>query len=150
MKKSEIFWEIFGIIFLLIGNYTIYSFATKADERQKETRYCGIITKKSEDETKIKHGVRTELYLIVDFEKIGTKAINVDPNTYFTNNKGDAVCFKLNDYDINNSRKDSSILSEILLMIKFLIMIITLMGDLVLFVSLIVISIEFINKKLDE
>jgi hypothetical protein len=56
---------------------------------------CGKVVSKSNDEVSIKHGVRTELYLNVQFEKSGFYSVEVSPTTYFLRKKGDRVCFKL-------------------------------------------------------
>jgi len=56
---------------------------------------CGKVIAKSNDEVPIKHGVRTELYLIVNFNKSGVKSIQSNTETYFTKNVGDSVCFNL-------------------------------------------------------
>lgn len=49
----------------------------------------GKIVEKSNKDVVIKHGVNTELYLCVEFEKRGFKAVNVDATTYFKYKVGD-------------------------------------------------------------
>lgn len=68
---------------------------------------CGIVISKSNDEVSIKHGSKTELYLNVQFNKTGFKSIECNPTTYFSKQKGDSVCFDLNEktsfwYELNN------------------------------------------------
>ena len=55
---------------------------------------CGKVVSKSNDEVAVKHGTRTELYLIVQFNKSGVRAIECNPTTYFSKKVGDNVCFK--------------------------------------------------------
>lgn len=50
---------------------------------------------KSQEETIIKYGTQTELYLNVQFNKTGFKSVNVCPTDYFNYKKGDLVCFNL-------------------------------------------------------
>lgn len=56
---------------------------------------CGTVVSKSGDEIIIKHGLKTELYLNVEFFKSGFKSILVKPETYFKHKKGEMVCFDL-------------------------------------------------------
>jgi hypothetical protein len=60
---------------------------------------CGKIISKSSDEVAIKHGTQTELYLNIQFEKSGFKAINVAPTDYFHYKKGENICFDLAEED---------------------------------------------------
>jgi hypothetical protein len=56
---------------------------------------CGKVVSKSNDEVAIKHGVRTELYLNIQFEKSGFQSIECNPTTYFSKEVGDHACFHL-------------------------------------------------------
>lgn len=56
---------------------------------------CGAVTMKSNDEVAMKYGTRTELYLLVSFDKSGSRAMNVSPTTYFNTRVGDRLCFML-------------------------------------------------------
>lgn len=68
---------------------------------------CGKIVSKSSDEVAIKRGVRTELYLNIEFKKSGFKSIECEPTTYFSKKIGENVCFHLRQktdthYDLSN------------------------------------------------
>lgn len=65
---------------------------------------CGVIKSKSTDEVAIKHGTSTELYLNVQFEKTGFIAMEVGPTTYFKFQKGNKVCFDLEDEKTKNNK----------------------------------------------
>lgn len=95
MKKSKIFWSILTFIGILILHYAGYLCVRGFQEINSEMQHCGTVAYKSADEVQIKHGTTTELYLGVDFDDIGRKAINVSVDTYFSNKKGDRVCFTL-------------------------------------------------------
>jgi hypothetical protein len=56
---------------------------------------CGKVISKSQDEVVIKYGTETKLYLNVQFDKEGFKAVNVSPTTYFDTKNGKRVCFDL-------------------------------------------------------
>lgn len=56
---------------------------------------CGKIVSKSTDEITIKYGVKTELYLNVQFNNSGFRSVECEPTTYFLKKKGDNVCFYL-------------------------------------------------------
>lgn len=75
-------------------SYCVYYFMT--NETHPKYKDCGVIVSKSSDEVIIKHGTRTDLYLNIQFEKSEFRSVNVDPTTYFSNKKGDYVCFYLN------------------------------------------------------
>jgi hypothetical protein len=78
-------------LFLL---YCVYFSATH--EASPKYNDCGVVVSKSNDEVPIKHGTRTELYLNVQFDKTGFRSIECEPTTYFKYQKGDRVCFDLN------------------------------------------------------
>ena len=61
-----------------------------------------MVVSKSNDEISIKHGVKSVLYLNVQFNKSGFKSIECSPTTYFSVKKGENICFNL-DYERDNS-----------------------------------------------
>lgn len=67
------------------------------EEKERNT-YCGTITKLFSDEVSVKHGSRTDLYLIINFDNYGQKAVEVDVNTYAGKQVGQRVCFNLTNY----------------------------------------------------
>jgi hypothetical protein len=65
------------------------------------------LVSKSNDEVTIKRGVKTQLYLNIQFNKSGFRSIECNPTTYFSKQVGDNVCFNLEKdtsawYFINN------------------------------------------------
>lgn len=84
---------IFGITMFVFSIYsTIYFIKTPHIER---TSQVGTVISKSQDEVIIKHGTQTELYLNIQFDKVGFKSIEVEPTTYFGSNVGERVVFGL-------------------------------------------------------
>jgi len=148
MSNSSKFWGVIGLIAMLYGNYLIYNFISSTDKDRVDKQYCGKVVKKSDEEVTIKHGSRTDLYLIVEFDQIGLRSIEVEPNTYFTHNKGDRVCFGLNNYDLNG-RKQMTFKESALDLLKFLFMFLIGIANIVLIFISIGLSIEALNKKLD-
>lgn len=59
---------------------------------------CGKVVSKSSDEVAIKYGVKTELYLNIQFNKSGFRSVECSPTTYFSKQIGDNVCFNLDEY----------------------------------------------------
>lgn len=133
---------------MIVGNYFIITFIFGKDYTN-DKQYCGTVIKKSDEEVTIKHGTRTELYLIVNFNGIGIKSINVETNTYFTKNKGDEVCFKLSDEDIYGRAKIQP-LKEIGFFLFVGFMLCCSFVDFLLICMIISFTIESINKKLDK
>lgn len=88
------------IIILLIGFCTYCSFEFIYDEFIKKKEIdCGVIISHSSDEISIKHGVSTELYLNIQFEKQGFISKEVSPTLYFKYENGDKICFTINEKD---------------------------------------------------
>ena len=85
------------IVVSIIGIFLIYC-SVIFIIRPEQITYsdCGRLISKSNDEVAIKHGVQTELYLNIQFEKTGFKSINVNPTDYFQFKNGQTVCFTLN------------------------------------------------------
>ena len=84
------------IIFGLLIAGALYCTVFCITKPPKPTYYdCGWVVSKSSEEVTIKHGVNTDLYLNVKFEKTGFKSVKVYPTTYFKYNRGDFVCFNL-------------------------------------------------------
>lgn len=77
-----------GLIYLMIFSITNEMNPTYSD--------CGVIKSKSSDEVAIKYGVRTELYLNIEFTNSGFRSIETNPTTYFKFKNGDKICFDLN------------------------------------------------------
>lgn len=88
-----------GIISVLLTWFVIvtamsvkYFIETPLHDKESQT---GTVVSKSADEIIIKYGTQTELYLNVQFDKIGFKSIEVEPTTYFSSEVGERVTFKL-------------------------------------------------------
>jgi hypothetical protein len=88
---------------------------------------CGKVVSKSNDEVSIKYGVRTELYLNVQFEKSGFYSVEVGPTTYFLRKKGDRVCFKLPE-PVSVWHSINHIIGVIVLIILSIIALVTFIG----------------------
>lgn len=57
-------------LFVLLCLYNAYKYPIW--NQIKREVHCGTVLKKSADEVAIKYGVRTQLYLLVDFDNIAT------------------------------------------------------------------------------
>lgn len=85
-------WSILGTILI----YFIFCMVLSlTNERFPKETQCGKVLKKSYDEVTIKYGSRTDLYLLIDFYNIPTKAINVTETAYLQAEIGKEICLQL-------------------------------------------------------
>lgn len=139
MKKST---KIGISILILIGillnyyTYTIHKFL------QQEETYCGIVEVKSSEEVNIKYGTKTELYIMVNFDKLGLKEIRPSKETYHSISKGQRICFDLESPEViefENSYKHFLFnlcgLFALLFDFVLLILIIIAIGSLISFIG---------------
>ena len=89
-KKKTIVRVVTAAIFLLFTAHCAWHIATT--EREIKVFACGVVVSKSNDEVSIKYGVKTELYLNINFNNLGFLSKKVPPTTYFKYNKGDRIC----------------------------------------------------------
>lgn len=88
---------------------------------------CGVIISKSNDEITIKHGVKTELYLNIHFNRSGFKSIEVSPTTYFKYYRGDTVCFDINQE--HNGWYDLKMMIGVVMCVIIIVILIALLGN---------------------
>ena len=86
------------IVLVPIGIFLLYSLAYFGNNKLRpEYLDCGKVVSKSNDEVAIKYGVKTELYLNIQFEKSGFRSIECNPTTYFSKKVNERVCFYLDE-----------------------------------------------------
>lgn len=84
------------VVLIPIAIYLLYcAYYSITEDMYPKYNDCGEIISKSNDEVAIKHGVKTELYLNIQFDNNGFRSIECNPTTYFNHNKGERVCFDL-------------------------------------------------------
>lgn len=142
MSKVEKFWGSFGIIVLVISNWLSMGAVQKMRWNLKESVYCGTIRSTDTKETAVKHGSQTDLYVLVDFDGIGERAIETTPTTYYTAVPGNRICFSLSNEQIYGRNEIG--------MFDIIWMSISTLGDLILFFLLIDFIIRSINKMLSD
>lgn len=85
--------SIIGAGFIIFSAISMkYFIETPLHLKESQT---GTVISKSQDEVTIKYGTQTELYLNIQFDKLGFKSIEVEPTTYFGSNVGERVTFRL-------------------------------------------------------
>jgi hypothetical protein len=91
----------------------------------KEEKYCGTIIEIQNQPYKGKHDISYNQYILVNFDSIGMKAIQVDMTTFMSHKKGDKICFMLNENQVDYSTKHFSmfILGVILTVILIFVII---------------------------
>jgi hypothetical protein len=78
--------------------------------------------------------------LIVNFESIGVKSVNVNTETYYTNNIGDRVSFGYSYNDLHNTFN----------IIPFIIKVLTIFTTIILVLVLIFYGVSKFNEYLDR
>lgn len=110
--------------------------ASTAYNREKH-EHCGTVLETPTKERAVKHGSHTDYYLVVNFDNFGKKAIEVSPNTYYTTEIGERVCFLLENREVM-AVKGPSVLGVVcfaLSLVFDLVLIASLIGHLVTWLS---------------
>jgi len=141
MKNSEIFWSVFGVILLIAINIAGYKGYKQEHINSQEKSYCGIVKVKSSEEISIKHGTRTELYLIVDFDEIGELDIYPNNVNYHSAKVGDRVCYILSNFKVYG--REGNFFFLVCFIIGGII-------DFILFIVLIIFLINNFNNLIDN
>lgn len=85
--------------FIFIGAIVIYSFFSMYNFIAKDMiikyKDCGQVVGSSMEDRPVKHGMTTDLYLLIEFEQDGFKAQEVGPTTYYKykDKIGTTLCF---------------------------------------------------------
>lgn len=141
MKNSEKFWIGVAVLAGIYLSFMAYKFFATIHEDLIEKTYCGTVIKHSSEERVVKYSTTIDRYLLIDFDDISTRAIEVTPTTYMNTNNGDRVCFTL-----SNERVNGTVANGYLIIVGGL----GAMVDVILvFVGLYYFIVWF-NKKLDR
>ena len=118
--KNNILLVLITMLFL-----SIYMFVRGFSLAHKEEKYCGTIIEIQNQPYKGKHDISYNQYILVNFDSIGMKAIQVDMTTFMSHKKGDKICFMLNENQVDYSTKHFSmfILGVILTVILIFVII---------------------------
>lgn len=114
------------LLFLILMLFlSIYMFVRGFSLAHKEEKYCGTIIEIQNQPYKGKHDISYNQYILVNFDSIGMKAIQVDMTTFMSHKKGDKICFMLNENQVDYSTKHFSmfILGVILTVILIFVII---------------------------
>lgn len=132
------------ILLTIVVNYPVYLGIKDIKYSNQKHTYCGSVIDISTQLRAVKHGTRTDYHMLVAFDSIGTRLVDVSPETFYIYGKeGNRVCFDLSNDFVK--RLDTNLL----LVLGFAI---GLMYDVVLFSYIIfmIMSIEPISTKIDE
>lgn len=141
MDNSTKFWLTLLFLALIPGNYILYKTLVDFKHANSRATYCGVVVKKGSDEVAIKHGSRTDLYLVINYDELGQRATECGPNTYYTTDVGDRVCFSLRNYDVGKHRELPVWYDMLSLIVGFVDAIIILLG--------VIFGVQLINELLD-
>ena len=76
----------------------------------QEKTYCGTVLSIESALRKEKHGTNTKYHLLVNFDEIGTRLVDVTPETFYTRSEGTRVCFDLSNRFVERGTGKVSIL----------------------------------------
>lgn len=81
-------------------NYPVYLGIKDINYSNQKHTYCGSVIDISTQLQAVKHGTRTDYYMLIAFDNIGTRLVDVSPETFYIYGKeGNRVCFDLsNDF----------------------------------------------------
>jgi hypothetical protein len=144
MSTKAKFWRTLGIIMLIVTNYNCYLFIY--NEGHKGKTYCGRVIDTSTKEERIKHGTRTDLYMTIAFDDIGTKSLEVSPTTYYTSNPGDRVCIDLTNHQAG-IRTDKELMTEIW---QLSCLVLASIADVLLIIFIVTSIVDRINASFDR
>lgn len=84
------------ILLTFVLNYPVYLGIEHINYSNQTKTYCGIVKDIETQLKAVKHGTRSDYYLLVEFDSIGTRLIDVTPETFYIYGKeGNRVCFEL-------------------------------------------------------
>ncbi len=142
MKLKEKFWTlVLGGVFLFV-NYHAVHHAIKMNQWMEKKKYCGIVENIDTQLEAVKHGTQTDYYLVVNFEKIGKKAIKVSPQTFYNSKPGERICFDLS-HQFVYGRGEGDSLGVISLVVSVAV-------NVILFIVLFIWLVDNINRLLDK
>jgi hypothetical protein len=84
------------VLLAFVLNYPVYLGIKDINYANQTKTYCGTVKDIETQLKAVKHGTRTDYYLLVEFDSIGTRLIDVTPETFYIHGKeGNRVCFEL-------------------------------------------------------
>lgn len=88
------------ILLTIVVNYPVYLGIKDINYSNQKHTYCGSVIDISTQLRAVRHGTRTDYYMLVAFDSIGTRLVDVSPETFYIYGKeGNRVCFDLsNDF----------------------------------------------------
>lgn len=84
------------ILLTIVVNYPVYLGIKDTKYSNQKHTYCGSVIDISTQLRAVKHGTRTDYHMLVAFDSIGTRLVDVSPETFYIYGKeGNRVCFDL-------------------------------------------------------
>lgn len=90
--KKILRWVVPIAIVVFILTETVIGYDHWKTDSQEAT-YYGTVESVGTKEHAVKHGTSTDLYLLVNFDKLGKKAVDVSPTTFYSTKEGERVGF---------------------------------------------------------
>jgi hypothetical protein len=142
MTIKQKFWTSLGIIFTIFINYYGYRELISNIDQNKEKVYCGT-TQGIETQLKsVKYGTRTDYYVLVNFDQIGTRLVDVNSETFYTTKPGERICFNLSNRFVYGNKKTT--------FMGITGLTLSIIVDFLILILIIIELINLINKTLDK
>lgn len=142
MELKEKFWTLVLVLVFLFVNYHAVLQVIKMNQWMEEKKYCGRVENIDTQLESVKHGTRTDYYLVVNLDGVGSKAIEVTPQTFYTTKPGQRVCFDLS-HQFVYGRGEGDFLGVASLVVSVIV-------DIILIIALCFWLVEGINRLLDK
>lgn len=108
------------VILAFIINYPVYLGINYINYANETKTYCGAVKDIETQLKAVKHGTRTDYYLLVEFDSIGTRLIDVTPETFYIYGKeGNRVCFELRNQFVQRTNINPFLLALFMLGVGF-------------------------------
>ena len=122
------------VLLALVLNYPVYLGIDDINYANQTKTYCGTVKDIETQLKAVRHGTRTDYYLLVEFDSIGTRLIDVTPETFYIHGKnGNRVCFELRNQFVQKTNTNPFILAFFIIGVCF---------DIILIISFPLLSIK--------
>ena len=142
MTKKDIFdLVLVGLLVILINGLAYRPYQSFLFENTKKL-YCGNVVDINTKLANVKHGTKTEYFLLVNFDNLGNRLIEVNAETFYTHEAGNRICLELSNRFVTKESK-LSLFEAVILSIAFLL-------DIILGIALTVYVFTFVYYSLKE
>lgn len=108
------------VLLALVLNYPVYLGIDDNIYANQTKTYCGTVKDIETQLKAVKHGTRTDYYLLVEFDSIGTRLIDVTPEDFYIYGKeGNRACFDLRNQFVQKTNINPRLLTLFIIGVFF-------------------------------